>query len=231
MEPTFLDDFQGTVLVSPLTPAMNAAPEWIGKAGARLSLEYGMLDMELGLTDFHDWEMMDEERIDISNIEREMLRNRQGQLDERLGVLEHVADSIISDEELTLIIKEHTEAKIAGSYAERDFGDKFLTHSLTYPTNQCSFYPDDGFHSKIGHFFIQRDEVQEREDYLQTAARRISYHPWLYELACKEGSSCKQSKRAIMHKTWRNTDAFAEYANVAPDPYCPYPPMPLITSS
>lgn len=211
--------------------AKSQAPEWIGKWGEALALEYGMVEVENGLIDWYDWEMLDADRMDISNLERETLRDRQGQLDERLGVLEHMADSIIGDEELALIVKEHTEAgDIAGAYGERDFGDKFSPEPLTYPTNECSFYPDDEFDSRVGHYFIQRDEVQEREDYLETAARKISYHPWLYELACKDGRSCLQSKRAIARKTWRTMHAFAEYDDVALDPYGPHRSMPLVAA-
>lgn len=196
-----------------------------------MALEYGMVEVENGSIDWHDWEAVDLDRMEISNLERETLRERQGRLNERMGVLEHMADSIIGDEELAAIVKEHTEAgDIAGAYGERDFGDKFLPESLTYPTNQCSFYPDDGFNSKVGHYFIQRDEIQEREDYLDTAAQKISYHPWLYELACKDGRSCLKAKRAIARKIWRASDAFEGYDDIVSDACYPRRSVPLVAA-
>lgn len=143
--------------------------------------------------------MMDMDRMEIMRLEGDMLRSKQEQLDERVAVLEHIADSMIDDRQLSEVVSS-LDPDQDGMMGERDFGDKFLA---------TPFLPTDcGLDNYT--IYVERDQVEEREDQLAKVGRGMGGHPWLLWLACKDQNDFKKVKKAITGKSWRNTDAWMD---------------------
>lgn len=135
--------------------------------------------------------LVDMDRLEIMRMEGDMLRFRQGQLVERVEVLEHLADSMIDDDELSRVVGS-LDPDGDGMLGERDFGDKFL----------ATGFLAEGRRTKV---YFERDAIEEREVQLEQVGRSLTGHPWLLWLACKDQVGLDKAKKCIANKSWRNT--------------------------